>query len=132
MIAAPMLDAPSLGDVPAWGFCKFTRIGKAAIGRFAVENEEVRRVLADIVGQRRAKEAAAMAAFYLDAAPVDRRLDWPSSQFLEAEGRRVDMGTVSVPWDAVEPVLDVMRANYDHLNELRAAVWKAVSRGGPA
>lgn len=129
VIAEPMLDAPSIGDVPVWGFCKFTRAGKAAISRFAVENAEVRRVLVDIVGERRAKEAAAMAAFYLDAAPVDRRLDWPLSLALEDDGRRVDMATIGVPRDGVAPILDAMRANYDQLNALRAATWRTMSCG---
>ena len=125
VIADPTLDTPSIRDVPAWAFCKFTRAGKAAISRFAVENDEVRAVLRDFVEERRAKEAAAMAAFYLDAALTDRRLDWPRSRELEREGRRVDMATVGVPRDGVEPILDVMRANYDHLNALRAETWRA-------
>lgn len=122
--------APTVASVPLWTLDKHTRSGKQAIGRLVTENHAVREVIVGLVGVRRAKDAAAMAAFFLDASPVDRRLDWPSSRHLETEGRRVDMGTVGVPWDGVEPVLDVMRANYDHLNELRAeALRKSMAAG---
>lgn len=122
--------APTVAGIPMWALDKHTRAGKQAIGRFVTENEAVREVIVGLVGVRRAKDAAAMAAFFLDASPVDRRLDWPSSRHLETEGRRVDMGTVGVPWDCVEHVLDVMRANYAHLNELRAeALTKSLPAG---
>jgi hypothetical protein len=70
-----------------------------------------------------------MAAYYLDAAPIARRLDWPSAMPLALDGRRVDMSRVGVPPDGVEPILDVMRANYDHLNALRAAGVRKTHRG---
>jgi hypothetical protein len=117
-------EAPMLGDVPTWALDKHTRAGKAAIGRFAVENAQVRKVLAEIAGPKRVKDAALMGAFYTDAIPIARRLDWPLSASLEQEGRRIDMAKVGVPHDGVDPILDVMRTHYDHLNALRAECFR--------
>jgi hypothetical protein len=113
-------DSPSVGGIPVWALDKHTRLGKAAFARLVSENVDVREVAVRIAGRRGAIAAVEMAAYYLDAAPVSRRLDWPLSLSLEAEGRRVDMAKVGVPWDGIDPLMSVMVANREHLDRLRA------------
>jgi hypothetical protein len=109
-------------DVPLYALDKHTRLGREAIWRFACENDSVRACLARFVpgGQRRS--ACYMAAFYVDAAPVARRLMWDQSEALETFGIERDLLHASVPAEGIQPLLKVMRANSAHLNELRAQV----------
>jgi hypothetical protein len=81
-VAVP--DAPTIDGVPLYAFDKHTRLGREAIGRFAMENEAVRACLREQVADRRRRDAALMVAYYTDAAPVTRRLAWPESVELEA------------------------------------------------
>ena len=74
-------DAPAIDGVPLYAFDKHTAIGKAAIHRLARESQAVRDALAAFVEDDRARDVAAMAAFYADARPspdgspgTDRRL----------------------------------------------------------
>ena len=55
---------------------KHTRLGREAIRRFASENDEVRETLARFVPAARRNDAAYMAAFYADAAPLATKLVW--------------------------------------------------------
>lgn len=68
------------------------------------------------------RRAANVAAFYVDAAPVARRLGWDQADTLEAFGRERDLMRFGVPAEGVEPLVSVMRANLDHLNVLRAQI----------
>ena len=63
-----------------------------------------------------------MAAFYVDAAPIARRLMWDQSEALEAFGIERDLLHAGLPAEGIQPLLKVMRANVAHLNELRAQV----------
>jgi hypothetical protein len=63
-----------------------------------------------------------MAAFYVDAAPIARRLMWDQSEALEAFGIERDLLHARVPAEGVQPLLEAMRANLGHLDELRAQV----------
>lgn len=117
-------DSPSVDGIPLWSLDKHTRSGKAALARLVSENATVREVAVRIAGRRGAIAAVEMAAYYLDAAPVSRRLDWPLSLSLEAEGRRVDMAKVGVSWDGVDPLMAVMAANRPHLDRLRAEMLR--------
>jgi hypothetical protein len=63
-------------DVPLPALDKHTRLGREAIWRFAYENDSVRACLARFVPARQKRSAAYVAAFYVDAAPVARRLVW--------------------------------------------------------
>ena len=69
-----------------------------------------------------------MAAFYADAAPVSRRLDWSQSAALETIGVDNDLRSASVSPDGVQPILEVVRANLDHLNEVRARIFRVRRR----
>jgi hypothetical protein len=82
----------------------------------------VRERLARFVRENRWRTSAYMAAFYVDGAPVARRLMWDQSESLEAFGVERDLLYAGVPAEGIEPLLEVMRANLDHLNEFRRDV----------
>jgi hypothetical protein len=106
-------------DVPLYALDKHTRLGREAIWRFACENDTVRTCLARFVPARQRRNAAYVAAFYVDAAPVARRLVWDQSETLEAFGTERDLLHAGVPTEGIKPLLEAMRANLGHLNELR-------------
>ena len=112
-----------LGDVPSYVLDKHTSAGKFAIQRLVRENEAVRDVLANYVPEHRADKAAYVAAFYADAAPVSRRLDWRGSAEVERMGTEADMVDVGASPDGVSPILNVFRDNLDHLISLRAETF---------
>jgi hypothetical protein len=120
--------SPTIDGVPMYAFDKHTALGKAAIHQLARENEAVRGVLSAYVRHDQAREAACMAAFYADAAPVSLRLDWKGSAELEALGIENDMLRAGVPLEGIEPILTVVRDNLDHLNAIRAKRFSASRR----
>jgi hypothetical protein len=116
---------PSLvksGDVPLYALDMHTRLGREAIWRFARENTEVHSCLARCVPEPFWRGAAYVAAFYVDAAPVARRLVWDQSESLEAFGIERDLLYAGIPVEGIQHLLEVMRANLGHLNELRREV----------
>jgi len=82
----------------------------------------VRACLARFVPARQRRSAAYVAAFYVDAAPVARRLMWDQSEALETFGIERDLVHAGVPAEGINPLLEVMRTNLDQLNELRADI----------
>jgi hypothetical protein len=108
-----------IGETPGYTFDKHTSIGKAAIQRLARENEAVRGALAAFVSPTKRNDAAAMAAFYADGAPVSRRYDWKGSTELERLGVESDLRRAGVALEGIDPLLAVLRHNLDHLNALR-------------
>lgn len=114
---------PVVRGVPVYALDKHTAVGKAAINQFARENTAVRETLAEYVPEYRAQDAACMAAFHADAAPVSRRLNWSQSAALEAIGIDNDLRSVKVSPDGVRPIMDIVRANLDHLNQIRARIF---------
>jgi hypothetical protein len=110
-------------DVPLYALDKHTRLGREAIWRFACENDTVRACLERFVPARQRRSAAYGAAFYVDAAPVAKRLMWDQSEALEAFGIERDLLHAGVPAEGIQPLLAAMRANLGHLNELRAQVF---------
>jgi hypothetical protein len=124
----PLVEA---GGVPLYALDKHTRLGREAIWRFACENESVRACLARFVPASQRRSAAYVAAFYVDAAPVARRLTWDQSEALETFGIERDLLHAGVHTEGIQPLLEAMRANLGHLNELRANVI-AAARTAPA
>lgn len=120
--------SPTVSDVPLYALDKHTRLGREAIGRFARENVAVRTCLERYVPERRRREAAYMAAFYADGAPVSRRLKWKQSEYLEAYGTENDLLLSGVKSGGVAPLLQIVRENLEHLNELRADVFNQTRR----
>ncbi len=113
----PWLDM--ISNIPLYTFDKHTRVGKQAINLLAGQNREVRETLALYVPPVATQRVAQMAAFYADAMPVSRRLDWSQSRSLEAMGREADMMAAGCPKEGIAPILDSVRSNLDHLNEFR-------------
>jgi hypothetical protein len=125
-------------DVPLYALDKHTRLGREAIWRFACENDSVRACLGRFVPASQRRSACYMAAFYVDAAPIARRLMWDQSEALETFGIERDLLNAGVPAEGIQPLLKTMRANLWHLNELRThvlaglhtALSKHLSRAG--
>ncbi len=122
----------SVGGVPLYALDEHTRLGREAIWRFACENDEVRTCLERFAPAGRRRRAANVAAFYVDAAPLARRLVWDQSATLEAFGIERDLLHAGVPTDGIGPLLGAMRANLGHLNELRAEVLARSQTGRAA
>ncbi|PRD53035.1 hypothetical protein [Phyllobacterium myrsinacearum] len=116
---APLHSAEAAG-IPLYTFDKHTRIGKAAIGRFAVENEDVSRVLSCWVADYRAQDAAAMAAYYVDAIPTTPQFTWHGCKDLEVLGRESDFAKIGFPLAGIDELINAVARNLEHLNELRA------------
>jgi hypothetical protein len=106
--------------VPLYALDKHTRVGLQAIARFARESGPVRECLEAHIPSLCRRKAVQMAAFYTDAIPIARRLDWHQSAGLEAVGMESDMGKEGVPREAIRPLLAAVRGNLDHLNDIRA------------
>jgi hypothetical protein len=117
-------------DVPLYALDKHTRLGREAIWRFACENDAVRACLVRFVPPSQRRSAAYVAVFYVDGAPVAKRLIWDQSKALEAFGIERDLLHAGVPIEGIQPLIEVMRANLGHLNDLRAQVL-AGTRVGP-
>jgi hypothetical protein len=112
-------SAEMIGRLPLYTFDKHTSAGKQAITLFAQENREVREVLSRHVPQIAAREVALIAAFYADAMPVARRLNWSQSHSLEALGLKADMGGAGCPESGITLVMESVIRNLDHLNDVR-------------
>jgi hypothetical protein len=110
------------GDVPLYALDQHTRLGREAIWRFTQENMPVRECLERFVRENRWRTAAYVAAFYVDGAPVARRLMWDQSESLEAFGIERDLLYAGMPVEGIQPLLEVMRANLGHLNQIRQEV----------
>jgi hypothetical protein len=129
VIDFPVPPTTMIGEVPAYAFDKHTAVGKAAIHRFARECPAVRNALAAHVPEYRANEAACMAAFYADAAPVGTRFDWNGSAELERLGTENDMLKAGVRREGISPVLQMFRDNLEHLDAIRAEVVGSARHG---
>lgn len=117
-VALPVSSA--IRGVPAYAYDKHTYAGKAAIGRFALQNDQVAEVLSKWVADFRAADAAAMAAFYVDAIPVRPQFLWQHSTELERLGREADFLKIGYPVEGIDELVAVVSDNLDHLNRLRA------------
>jgi hypothetical protein len=118
-LVLPLVES---GDVPLYALDMHTRLGREAIWRFAREHPAVRWCLTHYAPERCWRAVAYVAAFYVDAAPVARRLVWDQSESLESFGIERDLLHAGLPAEGIEPLLAVMRANLDDLNELRRQV----------
>lgn len=123
--------AENLKGLPLYTFDKHTSAGKRAIARFADANPEARRRLAKAVPAHLRNKAAYMTAFYADAIPITRRLDWPSSIRLQNMGMEADLGSVGAQGESAIELIECFRTNLAELNfERRKAVLGPLSRFG--
>ena len=118
----PVAPSPVVGGVPLYALDMHTRLGREAIWQFALENEAMRICLGLHVPKKRWRDAAYNSAFYVDAAPVSRRLMWDQSESLEAFGIERDLSVAGVRPEGHQPLLQTVRENLDHLNRLRGEV----------
>jgi hypothetical protein len=118
----PIPPSPVVGNVPTYALDMHTRLGREAIWRFASENDAVQSCLDLYVPAKRWRDAANNAAFYVDAAPVSRRLMWDQSESLEAFGIERDLSLAGVKPEGHRALLETVRDNLDHLNLLRSEV----------
>jgi len=126
---SPVPPLQAAAGVPLYALDLDTRLGRAAIARFALENRSVRAFLEANVRPLRWAEAVQMAAFYVDGMPVAKRLDWPASYELEVLGRQTCLSRAGVRRDAQEDLCAVISENLEHLNEIRAAELLASLKG---
>jgi hypothetical protein len=112
----------SVGDFPVYALDKHTRLGRIAIRRFASANAAVSAVLRSVSGNRRL-QAAYMAAFYADAAQLDRKLGDLESQRMEQLALEADLLRSGVPLAFHQSLQAAFAENLEHLNELRAEVY---------
>jgi len=123
-IIEPEVPVAKIVDgVPMYSLDKHTRLGREAVRRFASENDEMQETLARYVPAARRNDAAYMAAFYADAAPLATKLVWKDADELEAFGTETDLLLSGVPPEGFAPLLAALRNNLGHLNEVRARVF---------
>lgn len=119
-----------VGDIPMYALDKHTRLGRSAIRQFVRQNCEVRAELAKAVDGSSVVPAAMMAAYYMDAAPVSRRVIWVGSEELARLGFEADMYSAGVPIGAADAVLKTFTRHREELDVVRAAVFSQARRQG--
>jgi hypothetical protein len=105
--------------IPVYALDKHTAAGQHAIGIFVSESLRVGDTIAQFAPDFRARDIAAMAAYYVDATPIARRLMWSQSVELEAIGLYSDMLSAGCPREGVNPVVEAVRDELNHLNDIR-------------
>jgi hypothetical protein len=126
----PVPQTKTIAGVPLYAFDKHTRLGKRAIERLLSENKPLRDCIVGFLAQGSPKKSAEIAAFYADAAPVARRLDWAQSDSLERLGIEADFIAAGLRLEGIEPVQAAMNAALEQLNEIRAELWTAAVAAG--
>jgi hypothetical protein len=109
-----------IDGVPNYALDKHTRTGRETIRELIKYNSEIRKCLEQYVARPQRNDAAYMAAFYADAAPLARNLVWWGGDELEALGTEADLLKVGVSPDGIAPLLRVFRENVQHLDKIRA------------
>jgi hypothetical protein len=109
-----------LDGIPLYALDKHTRTGREAIRNLVKFNYEIRECLRRYVAPAQRHDAAYMAAFYADAAPLASKLSWDGGDELEALGTEADLLKVGVSPEGIGPLLQVFKANIQHLNKIRA------------
>ena len=127
----PVPSSPIVRDIPLYALDMHTRLGGEAIRRLMRENDAVRSCLEQYVPQKRWREAAYVAAFHVDAAPIRRRLIWDQSWQVEQFGVERDLAFGGVKPEGVEPLMEAVRNNLDHLNLLRSEALLRSSVSSP-
>jgi hypothetical protein len=114
-----MPDPEFVNGIPLYTFDFHTAAGKHAIRRFTHENVALRPHLSRWVTRDRWAEVTQIGAFYVDAAPVARRLRWSEGSRLSHIGFIADMNLAGCPSEGATAILQCVRANLPHLNGAR-------------
>jgi GNAT superfamily N-acetyltransferase len=109
--------------VPLYTFDLHTRLGRQALDALRVESTAIRAVLMHALPDRSGYDAVRFAAFHVEAALVDRPLGWPPGRNIEALGIETDLLSAGVKREGHAALLAVVRANIDHLNDLRKRAY---------
>ncbi|MGZ3289565.1 MAG: hypothetical protein ACXU87_16160 [Xanthobacteraceae bacterium] len=112
--------AHNLRGVPSYALDKHTMIGRRAIRAFVKNCSAVRSCLANYVTQGDSNNAAYMASFYADGAPLASKYTWDGSEEMERLAVEADLMKTGVARVGIDPLLQAFRANNDQLNKLRA------------
>lgn len=75
-----------IGEVPSYALDKHTRVGREAIRMLVRANAKIAACLDRFAGWADRNAAAYMAAFYTDAVPLGRKLEWDGGADLEKIG----------------------------------------------
>jgi hypothetical protein len=126
----PVPQTKAIAGIPLYAFDTHTRMGKRAIERLISENKPFRDCIVRFLAKGSPQKAAEIAAFYADAAPVARRLDWAQSDSLERLGIEADFIAAGLRLEGIGPVREVMNAALDQLNDIRAELWTAALAAG--
>ena len=116
--------------VPTYALDKHSRVGREAIMRFAKENTAVRAALGRHVPEFRHRDATSLAAYYTDAIPIARRLQWHKADELQRLGTDTDLAWAGIPQEGMAELLDVFRDGLDHLNDVRSRLLTAALTTG--
>lgn len=116
-----------IGRLPSYVFDKHTAVGKKALTRLAHANSSVSQTLDQYVAPAHWTSAICMAGFYVDAVSLDQKLTWHGSAELERQGLIADMHKAGCPACGIDPLIEIVADNIDHLNALRVELsgWRA-------
>jgi hypothetical protein len=124
-IECVQLPDPAMAQgIPLYAFDKHTRIGRQAFELFARENSDIRKLLERFAAGRSGREAVGMAAFHAEAAIINPRLVWPQSRPIESIGVESDLFSAGIQRDGHQVIIQAIRDNLDHLNDLRAHIYE--------
>ncbi|MDQ3045159.1 MAG: hypothetical protein M3R06_08430, partial [Chloroflexota bacterium] len=118
----PVPEPEYLRGIPLYVFDKHTSVGKRALGMLADRCPEVREVLQRWVPDANHADVVRMAAFYADAAPISRRLEWFAGRHMEFIGLHADLMSVGCSYEAVRPVMECVWHNLAAVNQLRREI----------
>ena len=105
--------------IPLYAVDQHTRLGHQAFARVLRQNAAVRAVFGEVPSKARLR-ALGVAAFYVDGAPLSRRMNWARSTELEALGIEADLLPLGVAVDTIPSLIETVKANIDDLNQIRA------------
>jgi hypothetical protein len=110
--------------VPCCALDGHTRIGRQAIERFSRQNDQVANFLNRHVADFKSQRPLQLAVFFADSARISKRLVWRDSEQLENDGIAADFIGAGVDPDVGGRLVAMVRANLDHLNDIRAELLK--------
>ena len=122
---AEVPHSPVCQGIPLYAFDKHTATGKAALALFLRQNSDVRECLLEHAPEFRIRNLVEIAAFYVEGNAVSLEASWKGSHALKAKGIESALMWQGCSPSGVRPTLDVVRANLDHLNDIRHKLLSA-------
>jgi len=110
-------------EIPLYAFDKHTRIGKRATRELVEAETPLQDCLNEFVARHCWQAATEMAAFYADAVPIARRLEWSLSHSVQALGTEADFHKAGVPLVGIKPLRSAMDSTLGKLNDIRRKLW---------